>query len=98
MHRLVLVLNQVDVAKSKGMIIDKDKLQETLGVPVVFATATRGEGVYEAVKEAVKVATHKPKPKHLKYRKELEEKIEQLQHIIEKENLEYTVPCTLAGD
>ena len=27
---LVLVLNQVDVAKSKGMIIDKDKLQDTL--------------------------------------------------------------------
>ena len=90
---LVLVLNQVDVAKSKGMIIDKDKLQDTLGVPVVFATATRGEGVYEAVKEAVKVATHKPKPKHLKYRKELEEKIEQLQHIIEKESLDIQYPA-----
>ena len=44
---MVLCLNQIDVAKSKGMIIDKDKLQEALGVPVVFATATRGEGIYE---------------------------------------------------
>jgi ferrous iron transport protein B len=85
---LVLVLNQYDVAKSKGIIIDKDKLQEKLGIPVVFAIATRGEGIYETVREAVKVATHKPKPKQLKYRKELEDKIEQLQHIIEKENLE----------
>ena len=40
----------------------------------------------------VKVATHKPKPKHLKYRKELEEKIEQLKQIIEKENLGLQYP------
>jgi len=89
---LVLCLNQVDVAKSKGIIIDKDKLQETLGIPVVFATATRGEGIYEVVQEAIRVATHKPKPKHLKYRKELEEKIEKLKTIIEKENLGLQYP------
>ena len=90
---LVLCLNQVDVAKSKGMIIDKEKLEEALGVPVVFVTATRGEGIYELVREAVKVATHKPKFKHLKYRKELEEKIEQLQQIIEKQNLGLQYPA-----
>jgi ferrous iron transport protein B len=90
---LVLCLNQVDVAKSKGIIIEKDKLESTLGVPVVFATATRGEGIYEVVKEAVKVATHKPKSKHLKYRKELEEKIEQLQQVIEAENLGLQYPA-----
>jgi len=89
---LVLCLNQVDVAKSKGIIIDKDKLQETLGIPVVFATATRGEGIYEVVKEAVKVATHKPKSKQFKYRKDLEDKIEQLKTIIEKENLGLQYP------
>ncbi len=90
---LVLCLNQVDVAKSKGMIINKEKLQETLGVPVVFAVATRGDGIYGTVSEAVKVATHKPKPKHLKYRKDLEEKIEKLKQIIEKENLQLQYPA-----
>lgn len=89
---MVLCLNQIDVAKSKGMIIDKDKLQDALGIPVVFATATRGEGIYELVKEAIKVATHKPKSKHLKYRKELEEKIEQLKQVIENENLGLQYP------
>jgi ferrous iron transport protein B len=89
---IVLCLNQIDVAKSKGIIIDKEKLEQALGVPVVFVVATRGEGVYELVREAVKVATHKPKAKHLKYRKELEEKIEHLQNIIEKENLELMYP------
>ncbi|MFA7398129.1 MAG: ferrous iron transport protein B, partial [Candidatus Bathyarchaeia archaeon] len=90
---LVLVLNQWDVAKSKGIIIDKDKLQEMLGVPVVFATATRGEGIYEAAKEAVKIATSKPKSKHLKYRKVLEEKVEKLQQEIEKQNLGIQYPA-----
>jgi ferrous iron transport protein B len=89
---MVLCLNQIDVAKSKGMIIDKDKLQEALGIPVVFATATRGEGIYDLVKEAVKVATHKPKGKNLKYGKELEEKIQQLKQVIEKENLGLQYP------
>jgi ferrous iron transport protein B len=90
---LVLCLNQVDVAKSKGMIIDKEKLEKALGVPVVFATATRGEGIYELVREAAKVATHNPKPKNLKYRKELEEKIEQLKRIIEEHNLGLQYPA-----
>jgi len=90
---MVLCLNQIDVAKSKGMIIYKDKLQEALGIPVVFATATRGEGIYDLVKEAVKVATHKPKGKHLKYGKELEEKIQQLKQVIEKENLGLHYPA-----
>lgn len=90
---LVLCLNQIDVAKSKGMIIDKDKLQAELGIPVVFATATRGEGIYDLVREAVKVATHKPKAKPLRYRKDLEEKIDQLQNIIEKENLGLQYPA-----
>jgi len=90
---LVLCLNQVDVAKSKGMIIDREKLQNALGIPVVFATATRGEGIYELVREAVKVSTHKQKPKHLKYRKDLEEKIDKLQLIIEKENLQLQYPA-----
>ncbi|MDR0460216.1 MAG: ferrous iron transport protein B [Nitrososphaerota archaeon] len=84
---LVLVLNQIDVAKNKGIIINKEKLSEMLGVPVVFTTATRGEGIYEAVKEAVKIANSKPKHKQLKYHKDLEEQIDKVQHTIEKENL-----------
>src|SRR6202142_548605 len=39
---LVLCLNQVDVARSKGIIIDKEALQKKLRIPVVFLGATRG--------------------------------------------------------
>ncbi|MDR1992192.1 MAG: ferrous iron transport protein B [Nitrososphaerota archaeon] len=91
---LVLVLNQIDVAKNKGILIDKDKLSALLGVPVVFTTAIRGEGIYEAIREAVKVAnnksTHTPKP--LNYQKAIEEQIEKLQTIIEKAHLQLGYP------
>ena len=40
-----------------------------------------------------KLPRHKPKPKHLKYRKDLEEKIEKLKQIIEKENLQLQYPA-----
>jgi ferrous iron transport protein B len=89
---LVLVLNQLDVAKSKGILIDKEKLSTLLGVPVVFATATRGEGIYEAVKEAVKVANSKPKHKQVRYHRNLEEQIEKLQSTVEKEKLDLQYP------
>jgi len=90
---LILVLNQIDVAKNKGILIDKNKLSTSLGVPIVFATATRGEGIYEAVKEAIKVANSKPKRKQLKYHKDIEDQIEKLQNIIEKENLNLKYPA-----
>jgi ferrous iron transport protein B len=89
---MVLCLNQIDVAKSKGMIIDREKLQAALGIPVVFASAIRGEGIYELVGEAVNVAIENHRAKPLKYRKELEDKIEQLQQIIEKANLGLEYP------
>jgi ferrous iron transport protein B len=89
---LVLCLNQVDVAKSKGIVIDKEKLQEILGVPVVFVTATRGDGIYELMGEAVNVALSQPKTKPLRYRKDVEENIEKLKQAIEKANLTLQYP------
>ncbi len=89
---LVLCVNQVDVAKSKGMIIDKGKLQQSLGVPVVFVVATRGEGIYELMGEAVNVALSKPKTRYLRYRRDMEENIEKLTRVIEKANLSLQYP------
>jgi ferrous iron transport protein B len=89
---LILCLNQVDEAKKKGIIIDKEKLQKALGIPVVFTVATRGEGIYELMGEAVNVALSKPKIKPLKYRRDVEEKIEKLRQIIEKANLQIQYP------
>jgi ferrous iron transport protein B len=88
---LIVCLNQVDEAKKKGILIDKEKLQEALGVPVVFTAAIRGEGIYELMGEVVRAANEKPKTTPLSYHKDAEEKIEKLQNILDKEklNLEY---------
>jgi ferrous iron transport protein B len=89
---LAVCLNQIDVAKKKGMIINKDKLEEALGVPVVLTVATRGEGIYELVKAVVEVATRKPQRKELKYSGDVETRIEELARLIETEKLELKYP------
>lgn len=89
---LVLCLNQVDVAKSKGMVIDGDKLEKMLGVPVVLTVATRGEGIYELIRKSVEVATHRPRAKEIRYRKDVEQRIEKLARIIEDEKLGLRYP------
>lgn len=89
---LVVCLNQVDEALKKGMIIDKNELEKTLGAPVMFTVATRGEGVYDLIKTAVEVAEKKPKPKTIKYKPEVEARIEELASFIEDEKLDLKYP------
>jgi ferrous iron transport protein B len=89
---LVVCLNQVDVAEKKGMIINKDKLEEALGVPVVLTVATRGKGIYELIRTAVDVATRKPQRKRMKYSGDVEARIEELARLIEREKLKLKYP------
>src|SRR4030043_70116 len=89
---LVVCLNQVDVAKKKGMIINKDKLEEALGVPVVLTVATGGEGIWELVRTAVEVAKRKPKRKKIEYRQDFEARIKELERLIETEQLGLSYP------
>jgi ferrous iron transport protein B len=42
---MVVVLNMADEAEHKGLRIDKEKLAEILGVPVVSTVASRGIGL-----------------------------------------------------
>lgn len=46
---MVVVLNMADEAEHKGIHIDKDKLEQTLGVPVVFTVASRGIGLRDLI-------------------------------------------------
>ena len=89
---LVICLNQIDIAKKKGVVIDKKKLEKTLGVPVVLTIATRGEGLYELIKNAVKVATGDSKRKKIQYHNDLETRIEKLTRLIETEKIDLEYP------
>ena len=48
---LIIVLNLIDEAKNKGIIIDSKKLEKILGVPVVETVATDGLGIDELKKK-----------------------------------------------
>ena len=91
---LVVCLNQVDAAKRKGITIDRKKLEQALGVPVVSTVAIRGEGVYELAKTAVRVAENKSQSEKpcLRYGVEIEERIERLAQAIKSENLALGYP------
>jgi ferrous iron transport protein B len=47
--RLVVVLNMADEARSRGVVIDRDLLEDLLGVPVVETVAVKGAGIPELV-------------------------------------------------
>ena len=46
---MVLTLNMVDAARRRGIVIDRERLQQMLGVPVVETVAVRRGGARELV-------------------------------------------------
>jgi len=74
-----LVLNMADEAKKKGIIIDKEKLGEILGIPLVETVATANKGI-EKMKEAVSEAKI---PKHfIDYNIHIEQAINQIKEFL----------------
>ena len=88
---LVVALNQIDMAKKKGIIIDYEKAEKILGVPVVPTVAVNGKGIYEMIERAIEVIEKKRKIEPLKprYGKEIEERIEKLVKLLSKTQLRY---------
>src|SRR4030066_1474827 len=86
---LVLCLNQVDIAKKKGIVINTKKLEQALGVSVVPTVGIRGEGIYELTKKAAEVAKNCKRngKTFVKYGAEIEERISKLDKAIQAENL-----------
>ena len=91
---LVICLNQVDVAKKKGITINAKKLEQALGVPVIPTVAIRGEGIYELTRTALNVARNGANNKKtpVRYGAEIEERIATLDQFIQTANLELKYP------
>ncbi len=81
----LLVLNMVDDAKRKGVYIDREKLEEVLGIPVVDAIAVKGVGLKDVFRTAIEVGKKSQKPKPLRYRKDIEKVIDELLNILPSE-------------
>ncbi|MGA7278414.1 MAG: FeoB small GTPase domain-containing protein, partial [Desulfocapsaceae bacterium] len=54
---LVIALNMVDVAKSRGIAIKSEKLSEILGIPVIPIIARSGKGTNELLEAALDIAS-----------------------------------------
>ena len=88
---LLIAVNQIDLAKKKGIIIDTNKAEKILGVPVVPTVAVTGKGVSDMLETAIAVIEKKRKIQPLKpqYGKEIEEKIHKLVELLSKTDLAY---------
>ncbi len=88
---LLIALNQVDMAKKKGIRIDYEKAEKTLGVPVIPIVAVSGKGIYDMLETAIEVIekTRKINPLKPQYGKEIEERIEKLIKHLNKIQLKY---------
>ncbi len=84
---IVVALNLVDEAKKLGFTIDHEKLSRLLGIPVVPTVATIGEGIEELLKTAIDVAQGriKPEPMKVRYGRDIEKNLAELQRTILKE-------------
>lgn len=82
--KLVVALNMMDVAQSRGYQIDVAELSRLLGAPVVPMVATRHQGTQELLETIVCVAEDKIQVKGLRlnYGREMEDEIAKLEEII----------------
>jgi ferrous iron transport protein B len=77
---LVVCLNMMDEAVRKGIVIDVPALADALGVPVVETIATRGQGILETFRMAIRLHRKRPSssPRAFPYAPEVEATIQGL--------------------
>ncbi|MGB9778202.1 MAG: ferrous iron transport protein B [Candidatus Bathyarchaeales archaeon] len=81
---MVIALNQMDMAKKKGIQIDVEKLEKLLGIPVIPTVAIKGVGIFQLLEKAIEIA-EKGRTKHapVRFGEEVEEKIAELTKMVE---------------
>jgi ferrous iron transport protein B len=77
---MIIALNQMDIAKKKGIEIEPETLEKLLGAPVIPTVATKGVGIFQLLEKAVDMIEkgRPPTPIEVKYGEEVEEKISQV--------------------
>ncbi|RJP91422.1 MAG: ferrous iron transport protein B [Desulfobacteraceae bacterium] len=83
--KVLFALNMADVARSRGLKIDAEKLSSLLGVPVVFTVGNKNEGLDDLLKAAVDLANSPlviSEERKTRYSKEIEDAISELKDTI----------------
>jgi ferrous iron transport protein B len=91
---LVVCLNQMDIAKNRGITIDAKKLELILGIPVMPTVASRGKGIPELIERALDIAQdgHNTRGNKVKFSDAIESRIAKLAGAIESEQLKLEYP------
>ncbi|MBW1812687.1 MAG: ferrous iron transport protein B [Deltaproteobacteria bacterium] len=85
--KVVFALNMADLAQSRGIKINADKLSELLDVPVVFTVGNKNEGMDALLKKIIALAESDFKisqERRVKYTKDIEKSVADLQSFIEQ--------------
>ena len=84
--RLVIALNMMDVAESRGLRIDVEGLERSLGVPVVPTVATKRIGMQELTKAIVEAASGQKRGEvRIDYGEEIEAELRKIEELIRRE-------------
>lgn len=86
---MVIALNMVDVAESRGISIDTDNLSRLLGIPVVPIVARAGKGIDDLFEAILETAARKepPPPVLLRYGYDLDQTMGQMLPLIQDNHL-----------
>jgi ferrous iron transport protein B len=91
-RKMIVVLNMMDEAREEGIKIDADQLARILGVPVIAASATTGEGI-DALKEAIVDVYEKPHTTaKIIYSDPIEEEIERIVTFFQEHHYRSDIP------
>ncbi len=78
-YPVVVALNMIDLAEKKGVEIDPKKLEKLLGIPVIPTVASHGRGIKQLLNVAVRSLEKGLSVSHIKWSRDVEEKIEELE-------------------
>jgi len=82
--KMILVINMVDEVEKKGGSIDKKRIEELLGIPVMLTSAKQNRGVDEIVEEIIKTYNNPKGKNKIYYNEKVEQRVEDLAKILRK--------------
>ncbi len=83
---LIIALNMMDVAESRGIAVDAERLEQLLGVPVVPMVARSNKGIEELINKVLQVAKEGKRawrPVKISYGRDIDQSIQQIEEILE---------------
>ena len=99
-----LALNMMDEVRENGGTIDVNKLEQTLGIPVVPISAAKNEGIDELIDHVVHVAKYRERPGRMDFCDAegtdggaMHRCIHSIMHLIEDHTHHYKIPTRFAA-